>query len=210
MTSGLHNIDCIEYMRHMSPVTMVLTDIPYGVVSRPTGGIHDMQKGDADRVTFDLGRFLDLLLPKVLGSVYIFCATEQVSQIRSRMAEEMTTRLCVWEKTNPCPMNGQHLWLSGIELCVFGRRKKATFNEHCKNTVWRYPIVRRKWHPTEKPLKLFRYLIEVSSNPGDTVFDPCAGSGTTGVAAKQLDRKFIGCELNPEYWAKALERISER
>jgi len=104
-------------------------------------------------------------------------------------------------------VNGQYHWLSGIELCVYGRKKKATFNEHCKNTVFRYPSVRRKLHPTEKPFDLISRLILASSQEGDIIFDPCVGSGTTCAAAKALDRQFIGFELNAVYVAYAQQRV---
>ena len=50
-------------------------------------------------------------------------------------------------------------------------------------------------------------LIEASSNEGDTVFDPCMGSGSTGLACKMTGRNFIGCDLNPEYVENAIQRI---
>jgi len=62
-------------------------------------------------------------------------------------------------------------------------------------------------HPTVKPLKLMSYLITLGSREGDTVLDPFMGSGTTGVAAKQLNRKFIGIEKQPDYIEIARARI---
>lgn len=143
------------------------------------------------------------------GSVYIFCGTEQVSLIRRTLVNNgMSTRLCIWEKTNPSPMNGKTIWLSGIECCVYGKFSGATFNEHCKNTVFRFPTVRGKLHPTQKPVKLLEYLISVSTNEGDTVFDPCMGGGSTGEACKNLNRNFVGIELNKDYFEKAKERVA--
>ena len=62
-------------------------------------------------------------------------------------------------------------------------------------------------HPTQKPLKLCSYLIETFSNEGDLVLDNCMGSGTTGVACKNLNRDFIGIELDEEYFNIAKDRI---
>lgn len=62
-------------------------------------------------------------------------------------------------------------------------------------------------HPTQKPEKLIAKLILASSNPGDMVLDPFAGSGTTAVVAKKLDRRFIGIEIEAEYCAYALKRL---
>lgn len=66
-----------------------------------------------------------------------------------------------------------------------------------------------KWHPTQKPLELFEYLIKTYSNEGDLVFDPCMGSGTTGIAAKNTNRNFIGSEKDKEIFESALKRLED-
>ena len=65
------------------------------------------------------------------------------------------------------------------------------------------------FHPTQKPVALFEYLIKTYTNEGDLVLDNCMGSGTTGVACKNLNRNFIGIELDPEYFKIAEKRINE-
>jgi len=62
-------------------------------------------------------------------------------------------------------------------------------------------------HPTQKPVPLFEYLIKTYTNEGDIVLDNCLGSGTTAVAAKNLNRNYIGFELEKDYYDKAIERI---
>jgi site-specific DNA-methyltransferase (adenine-specific) len=62
-------------------------------------------------------------------------------------------------------------------------------------------------HPTQKPLMLLERLISAASDKGDLVFDPFMGSGTTAVAAKNLGRKFVGCELDPNFISLAVKRI---
>lgn len=106
-------------------------------------------------------------------------------------------------------MNGSNIWLSGIECCVYGKFHGAVFNGHCLNSVLRFPTQRGKLHPTQKPLGLMEMLVTISSNLGDTVFDPFMGSGTTGVAALKHGRKFIGVEKNLEYFNKAVDRVNE-
>lgn len=64
-------------------------------------------------------------------------------------------------------------------------------------------------HPTQKPVALFEYLIKTYTNEGDIVLDNCMGSGTTGVACKNLNRNFIGIELDEEYFKIAEARIKE-
>ena len=204
--------NCVELMKSMDDcsVDLTLTDIPYEVVNRKSNGLRNLDKKDADESTFRLDEFLPQVVRVTKGSIYVFCSTEQVSEIRGTLVDAgLTTRLCIWEKTNPSPVNGQYIWLSGVECCVYARKKKATFNEHCKNTVWRYPVVRNQIHPTQKPLDLFRYLVKVSSNVGDTVFDPCVGSGTTALAAALEGRNYLAYDLNKEYITAAQKRIEE-
>ena len=71
-------------------------------------------------------------------------------------------------------------------------------------------VMNKNTHPTVKPLHLMSWLVRLVSKKGDTVLDPFMGSGTTGVACKQLDRNFIGIELNEEYIVIAEKRISHQ
>jgi site-specific DNA-methyltransferase (adenine-specific) len=67
---------------------------------------------------------------------------------------------------------------------------------------------KNRQHPTQKPVALMEYLIKTYTNEGETVLDFTMGSGTTGVAAKNLNRKFIGIELDPGYFEIAKRRIN--
>jgi len=206
----LHHSDCLEQLRGEVGLTvdLVMTDIPYGEVNRKTNGLRDLDKKAADTVDFDVCELTRLLCAKTKGSIYMFCGTEQVSDIRRTMVEcGLSTRLIVWEKTNPSPMNGEYIWLSGVEVCVFGKKSGATFNARCRNTVLRYPCGERDLHPTQKPLLLIQDLIEVSTKAGDVVFDPFMGSGTTGVACANTGRCFIGIERDDGYYAICENRI---
>ena len=79
----------------------------------------------------------------------------------------------------------------------------------------RYPSSIQKWnrerglHPTQKPVELVEYFIKTYTNENDLVLDNCMGSGTTGLACKNLNRRFIGIEQDEKYFNIALERISK-
>ncbi len=80
------------------------------------------------------------------------------------------------------------------------------------SSVWRIPAVPKReklhgYHPTQKPLRLVRRALLASTDEGDLVFDPFCGSGTTGVAAKELGRFFVGAELEEEFAGLAARRI---
>lgn len=212
----LLNIDCMEYMKTLSnnSVDLVLTDIPYGEVTRESNGLYNLDRGQADINTFQLLPFVQECYRLAKSSIIIFCGKEQFSEIHSFFNEEQkkkkgTVRQLIWEKVNPVPSNGQYVYLSGIENAVWFRKSKGTFNAYCKNTVFRYPIWggKNRIHPTEKHHGLIKELIEDNSNAGDLVFDPCAGSGSTLLVAAQTGRRFLGCELDKEYYEKAIKRL---
>ena len=210
MKEVLH-IDAIELLQALdaNKVDLLLTDIPYEHVNKSSNGLRNLNKGDANTKTFELPVFLDEVYRVTKGSGYIFCGKEQISEIFDFFNKKgVTTRLMIWEKTNPSPMNCQYTWMSGIESFIYFKKPKATFNEHYKNSVVRFPNGRGKVHPTEKPLQLFEYLIEVSTNEGDLVCDPCMGSGTTAVAAEKLKRNYIVGDISDKYYQLALTRIN--
>ena len=87
---------------------------------------------------------------------------------------------------------------------------KRTYKEKQPVTLIQFDKIRRgSLHPTQKPVELMEYLIKTYTNENNTVLDNCMGSGTTGIACKNLDRNFIGIELNPEYFKIAEKRINE-
>ena len=207
---AIYNADCRRILPWLGVFELVLTDMPYGEVNRESGGLRNLDKRDADSETLHPFTFVDCVEANVGGSIYVWCGMEQVSDLRKRMTHYgMTTRVCVWEKTNPSPMNGEHFWLSAVEMCAFGRRSQAPFNERCKAPVFRHPSGRDKIHPTEKPLSLFRELVAASSDEGETILDPFMGSGTTLVAAKLEGRKAVGIEINKQYCASAVKRLAQ-
>ena len=199
--------DCREILPTLPKVDAVITDIPYGEVNRESSGLRVLDKGAADIETCSIA---DVLGALSLGeSVYVWCGMEQVSGLRAGLVEAgYSTRLCIWEKSNPSPMNGQHIWLSAIECCVYGKRAGAHFAEFCKPPVFRGPSAEKEDHPTPKPVWLMTRLINASAKQNATILDPFMGSGTTGVAAMQLGRKFIGIEIEPKYFDIAVERIT--
>lgn len=126
--------------------------------------------------------------------------------------------------TTPMTYNPQGLVeinkIRGVNLTVGGKLEDETNRSRLrgkgpyiqKYTNYPYKTVkigieRHYQHPTQKPVALMEYLIKTYSNEGDTVLDFCMGSGTTGVACKNLNRSFIGVEKELEYYDIAVKRI---
>ena len=158
------------------------------------------------------------ILMKKGGALIIFMAIIKVESVIS-IAEKYgfyykTTG--IWHKRNPMPRNMNLHFINSTEAWIyftFGSRT-GTFNnggraihDFIETSVT--PLSERKMgsHPTQKPLSLMSFFVETLTNPGDVVFDPFMGSGSSGVAARILKRKFIGVELNKEYFELAQRRI---
>lgn len=116
-------------------------------------------------------------------------------------------QLIVWDKGNATP---NKWYMNAIELILMLRKGRAkNINVMGTWNILKVPnITRVKYHPTEKPVELMEVLIENSTNKGDTVLDPFMGSGSTGVACKELGREFIGIEIDPKYYDIAEKRMS--
>lgn len=208
----LFNADCMDIMTKINDglIDFTLTDIPYNAVNREDNGLRNLNKDKADILTFDLNKFLEQVFRITANSICIFCGKEQFSQIYQFFADigKGTVRPIVWEKTNPSPMNGQYVYLSGIEMGVWYKKQGAkTFNARCKNTVFHYPNGRSKLHPTEKNHELLMDLIKDNTNENDIIFDPCCGSASHLVVANTLQRKYIGVELDKNYFDISVERL---
>lgn len=202
----IYHGDCREFLPNLT-ADLLLTDAPYGEVNRTSQGLRNLDKGNADVELFPTHDIVSLLS---CTSAYVWCGTEQVSGIRKAFVEAgWTTRLCVWEKSNPSPMNGEHLWLSSLEVAVFARRKGAVFNGFCESPVFRGSSAQAEGHPTTKPKWLMSTLLAHSSNPNQTVLDPYMGSGSTLRAAKDANRKAIGIEIEERYCEVAARRMAQ-
>lgn len=213
--------DCLEVMPTLpdGSVDAIVTDPPYNEVhrdearvryARPLRQLAYFNKGRADTDPVPIDKVAAEFARITRGSIYVWCGTQQAGEWRNAFATlGLSTRLCVWEKSNPAPINGDKLWLSSIELCVYARKPKAPFNRFCKSPVWRGPLARVDGFPCPKPVWLMEELITASVPEGGVVLDAYLGSGTTGVACANTGRGFIGIEKDASYFAIAQERIAK-
>ena len=223
-------MDCLEYLKSLPDecVDLIVTDPPYNISQKQdlkiNGRIIKKNFGDWDfgfnpePVLAELRR---VLKPK--GQIYVFCGTEQIPIYMQEFIEKWYFRnLLVWYKTNPPPRLSKTNYLFANEYIVYaikerGKPSLSTFNFSTQSTMHNTFIsgslqgkerLREKngmsIHPTQKPLAILKKLISVSSKEGDIVLDPFMGIGSTAVACKELNRNYIGCELNSKYveWAK--------
>lgn len=121
-----------------------------------------------------------------------------------------------WHKLNPMPRNMNLHFINSTESWVYfiNGAKTGTFNNHGKalHDFFETSVTPKSEktfgkHPTQKPIELMDYFVNTLSNPGDVVLDPFMGSGSSGVSAKQLGRRFVGIELDENYFDIAVKRM---
>lgn len=127
-------------------------------------------------------------------------------QMKAEKVGFVFQQLLVWDKGNSTP---NKWYLQACEFILMLRKGKAkNINNLGTKTLLSVPNIHgTKFHPTEKPVSLMEILIDNSTKENETVLDPFMGSGTTGVASINLGRKFIGIELDKEYFDIAAKRI---
>lgn len=233
----LRHGDCLELMKDIADksVDLVVIDPPYEVAN--TGGgffgensttyrdgkttytygkryvmnqIKTMKNGFDGEVLDELVRIMKKI------NIYIWCSKKQLIKLINYFEEKKCNwNIITWHKTNPIPACGNK-YLTDTEYCLFFREKgvKVYGEFKTKFTYYVSPLNAKDKklykHPTIKPLNIIENLIINSSLENDTILDCFMGSGTTGVACKQLNRNFIGIELDEEYFNIAKKRIEEK
>ena len=209
----IYNTDCLEFMRSMpdSCVDLVVTDPPYeihtkggGLGRRPVyenGALNKISQGfDAEATLEQIARICKKI------NIFIFCSTKQKPRIMNWGYERgCNIAELAWYKPNAAPFTN-NTFKSDLENIVYIREKgvkikgiSRLFTHNCGKSKY--------GHPTEKPLEIIEKLILVASSEGDLIFDPFMGSGTTAVACKELNRNFIGCEIESNYCEIAEKRL---
>jgi site-specific DNA-methyltransferase (adenine-specific) len=224
--------DCLEEMKKIADksVNLILSDLPYAVTSRNEWDniipVKDMWAG-YERIIKDNGAivltaiqpFTSLLVSSNLKLFKYEWIWEKQQGTGFLNAKKQPLRnhesvLVFYKKQptyNPQFTEGKpYIAKKGSETMNYGKHELVT----TVNAGYRYPLTVQKFnydkdklHPTQKPLKLFEYLIKTYTNENDLVFDGCAGSGTTGLAAKNLNRNYILVEKEEKYYNICKERL---
>lgn len=200
-------------------IDLIVTDPPYKTTSRGssggTGGILKDELNKKGRVfrhnDIEFGEWLPELyrILKEKGHAYIMTNNKNLKDmlIEVEAAGFNIFKTLVWAKNSPIT---NMYYMDSHEYIIFCRKGKAKKINNCgTKSVLYADNPRNKIHPTEKPTELMEILINNSSNEGDIVLDPFMGSGSTGIAAINNNRHFIGIEIDEEYYSIAKQRISD-
>lgn len=223
---NLHCLDGIQQMLEQNiQADLIVADPPYLIKSTRAGGNSELarriQPMNDELENSGLTEGIDEVYLKAMWDVmkvpniYLWCNGAQIPQYIDFF---VTKRKCkmdiiVWHKTNAMPLFCNK-YLSDKEYCLYFRRggycNPQSYDK--AKTVYELPInikdKRLYNHPTVKPLDMIRNLVENSSKSDDLILDPFMGSGTTAVACKELGRRFIGFEINKDYWEASQRRLA--
>ena len=189
--------DCMDVMPTLDKVDAVVTDPPYGMAfqSNHRKEKHKIIENDN---TIDLLKWCCEL--KADHSKYIFMRWENIADVAK-------AKSCItWIKDNHSMGDLNHEHGRQTEICLFYSGKNHFFPNKRPNDVIKAARTNNELHPTQKPVSLMEVIVKWTSG---IVIDPFMGSGTTGVACAKMGRKFIGVELDEDYFNIACKRIEE-
>lgn len=216
--------DCTVELKKLpeNSVDLVLTDPPYGIdfnkIVDDENNHHNFEDGKME--SFDTIELMLAELRRVMkpnSGIFMFCSvtfTEPLKELLKRYGFDPDPMPLIWYKSN---VGGGRLNVPErdaarvYEAILYARRGKRELIQQGRPNVLAYEVLHhsKKIHPTEKPTALLRDLIARASTEGETVLDPCAGSGSTLVAAQQTSREFIGIEREAHFFTMICQRLQK-
>lgn len=205
-------------------IDLILTDPPYLIENTNGGTNNELGKSIKNMNTqLKMGEFTHSIEESILDefvrvmkkiNIYIWCNHKQIPMYLDYFVNKLQCKfdIIIWHKTNATPLF-QNKYMTDKEYCLYFRKGAYCnpINYDTAKTVYNLPInIKDKnefKHPTIKPLEIIKNLIINSSKENEVVLDPFLGSGTTAVACKELERNFIGFEINKEYYEIAIDRL---
>ncbi len=175
---------------------------PSGILSKNDGKIFDFNDIDIANWIPECFRVL-----KPQSHIYIMTNFLNLEYYMSeiRKAGFDIHNLLIWEKNNATP---NRWYMKNCEYIIFARKGEAFPINFCgTKTVLQIPNVKNKQHPTEKPVELLEIFINNSSQPNDIILDPFFGSGSTLIAALKNGRKYLGFEIDENYFNLAKQKL---
>ena len=207
--------DCLERMKEISAgsVDLVLTDPPYGMKFVSNYRRQKYKNIKADDSLDWLDSFVREIyrVSKDNTAHYVFCTFHNLDVFKQSIERYFKVKnILVWEKNNTSMGDLKADFAPKVEFVIFFQKGRRLINGKRDPNIFRFNRTGNKNHPTEKPVDMIEYLLSKFSSDEGVVIDPFMGSGSTGVACRNLNRKFIGIEMDDGYFDIAKERILSR
>ena len=217
MSYKLYQGDCLEVMGGIEDksVDLIVTDPPYLMDYQS----NRRKKEDRfDKIKNDKGNYMliqDYLeechrIMKDNTAIYCFCSWHNIDFFKNEFEKYFKLKnILVWNKNNHGTGDLKGSYAPKHEFILFGHKGRTLLREKRIADVIDCPKIssNKLTHPTEKPQDLLEIFIKQSSDVGSIIFDGFMGTGSCGIAAKKLNRKFVGIELDEKYFNIAKDRL---
>ncbi len=217
VASQLHLGDCLDILQKLpdKSIDCIVTDPPYGINYKslshklPLRSIAN-DKREAYKLLDDtLALVYDKLKPN--SHIYIFTNWQAYHSMAEVVKKYFNLKnVLIWEKNSNTRGDLKGNYGYKHEMIMYAHKGRRFLNGRRDGNILKFNKVPSAWmlHPTEKPIELLEYLIQKSTNMGETVLDMFAGSGSTLVAAKNVGREYIGIELEKAWHDVAQKRLA--
>lgn len=212
----LYQEDCLEVMGKLIDegvkVDCILTDPPYGMGFQSNYRKQKYDKIKNDKELSWVEEFAEkaYTLAKDNTAHYVFCSFHKIDIFKQAFEKYFKIKsILVWEKNNTSMGDLKADFAPKVEFILFLQKGRRFINGKRDPNIFKFARTGNKHHPTEKPVDLIEYLLEKFTDEGQLIIDPFMGSGTTGVACVNTNRRFIGIELDPNYFQIAQQRVFE-
>ena len=211
----IYNEDCISGMKKLpeESIDMILTDPPYGMIFQSGYRKVKHSKIENDDNLDWLSEFAQecYRLAKNDTAHYIFCSWHKIDEFKQEFEKYFTVKnILVWVKNNFGMGDLEADFAPQTEFVLFLQKGRRKINGKRDSNVLNFRKTNNELHPTQKPVDLIEYLIIKFSDEGDTILDPFMCSGTTAIASINLNRKYIGFEIDVNHYNTTIERINNR
>lgn len=209
--------DCLERMKEIpdNSVDMILTDPPYGMDFQSNRRVakDKFSKIENDKNVDWLPELLQECHRSMAdnSAIYCFCSWHKIDVFKQEIEKLFKIKnIIVWVKNNHGSGDLKGAYAPKHEFVIYAHKGRSLFREKRIPDVMEYPKIHssKLQHPTEKNTDMLELFVKNNSDEGQVILDPFMGSGSTGLACKNLNRKFIGIELDEGYFKIAQDRIS--
>ena len=213
-TVTLWHGDCLELTKNIpdGSVDLVLTDPPYGMAFKSNHRKEKYNEIQNDKSLEWLERYISecYRVLKNNSAIYCFCSWHNVDVFKQAIEKKFKIKnILIWEKNNTSMGDLKASYAPKYEMIIFAHKGRKLLNGFRYADIIKANRTGNKLHPTEKPVELLKTFICNSSDENAVVFDGFMGSGSTGVACVNTNRRFIGIELDEGYFNIAKERIGK-
>ena len=206
--------DCLELMKNIpdGSVDLVLTDPPYGMAFKSNHRKEKYNEIKNDKSLEWLEKYVGecFRILKHNTAVYFFCSWHNVDVFKQAIEKKFKIKnILIWEKNNTSMGDLKASYAPKYEMIIFAHKGRKLLHGFRYADIIKANRTGNKLHPTEKPVDLLELFIKNSSDENAVVLDGFMGSGSTGVACVNTNRRFIGIELDEGYFNIAKERIGK-